>query len=232
MSKIFERLGLVREHVGMTQTEMAKNLGVSRSYLSQVLSGTHKPSIEMIVGISTAFQNIDIDWLLTGEGEMFRKDDQQICGCAQDSSHGTNINQELFAMIPRYDVSASAGHGAVAIIENILDYTPFRTDWLRDMRLQCEHLGLIYVEGDSMQPTLQPNDMLLVDMRNHETLNANALYVLNIDGCLFVKRLQKMISGAVKVISDNPQYETEVVQPGMLEQLIVVGRVVWVGKRV
>lgn len=60
--RIFE----ARKHLGLTQKEFAREIGVSQSYLSEVENKKGKPTIEMIIGIANRFPGISRDWLLTG----------------------------------------------------------------------------------------------------------------------------------------------------------------------
>jgi phage repressor protein C with HTH and peptisase S24 domain len=89
-------------------------------------------------------------------------------------------------------------------------------------------LSAIRVEGDSMVPTLADGDDILVD-RSPAPLR-DGIYVLRIDGALNVKRLAiNPAPGRVAIRSDNPAY------PGWpdcdLSTIDVIGRVVWVGRR-
>jgi len=59
---------------GIKKNEIALKIGVSRSFVSEVANGNTKPSIEMIEGLGVHYSEIiSKDWLLTGEGPMFRQ---------------------------------------------------------------------------------------------------------------------------------------------------------------
>lgn len=64
-TEINKRVKQVRERVGLTQKEFAAQIGVSRSFLSEIEAGKVKPSVETLIGIVTRFQ-IDPHWLLIG----------------------------------------------------------------------------------------------------------------------------------------------------------------------
>jgi transcriptional regulator with XRE-family HTH domain len=60
---------------------------VSRSTLSEIENGKNKnPSSSVIVNIRDAFNDINIEWLLTGKGEMIKDD-------AEEDTHSVNIMQ-------------------------------------------------------------------------------------------------------------------------------------------
>ncbi len=77
MAIIGERIAELRDSLGLTQAAMAKKIMVSRSYLSEVEAGKGKPSLDMIVGIATFYPHVRIEWLLTGDGQMFRRDGEK-----------------------------------------------------------------------------------------------------------------------------------------------------------
>jgi len=55
--------------------------------------------------------------------------------------------------------------------------------------------------------------------------------VIRMEGGLFVKRLQFSPLGDVKVVSDNPTYQSWDFTKEQRADLHVVGRVVWAGKK-
>ena len=72
MQTINERITLIRSVKDMKQKEFSELINVPRSSLSEIESGKRSASVDVIVGISTHFKDIDVNWLLTGEGEMYR----------------------------------------------------------------------------------------------------------------------------------------------------------------
>lgn len=71
--EMYERIKTVRKDVGMSQNEFAEHLGVTRSVISNLeLNRLAKPEqkTSLIKLISREF-NVNEDWLLTGEGEMY-----------------------------------------------------------------------------------------------------------------------------------------------------------------
>lgn len=136
-----------------------------------------------------------------------------------------------FVKVPRYKVDASAGHGSVISSEQIVDHLAFRADWVRHaLGVQVSALALINVTGDSMEPTLSNDDLILIDT-SVGGINDSGVYVLQFDGQLRVKRIHSKMDGTVDIISDNPKYPMEPVNNELVAGLKVVGRVVWCGRR-
>lgn len=134
-------------------------------------------------------------------------------------------------MVPRYDIHASAGNGAVIHDETIVDHLAFKRDWIRQsLGLDPSCLALIDVRGDSMSPTIDGGDLLLLDTRPGQT-KSEGVYVINLNGSLLVKRLRIRLSGVIEIVSDNPKYGSETISGEELERLVIVGRVVWHGRK-
>lgn len=63
------RVSMVKDRFELKVIELAKQLGISHSFLSQIISGKRKPSYEFLFALSVKF-NINLYWLFTGNGEM------------------------------------------------------------------------------------------------------------------------------------------------------------------
>jgi len=61
------QLTAVRTLTGRSQTDIAKDLGISQQGYSLYEKGEREPDIQMLVRIRSVY-NISIDWLLTGTG--------------------------------------------------------------------------------------------------------------------------------------------------------------------
>ncbi|AKH39462.1 hypothetical protein AAW31_04760 [Nitrosomonas communis] len=137
-----------------------------------------------------------------------------------------------FVFVPRYDVRGSAGHGSIIHSEQIVDHLAFRADWVKNtLGVTEKDLVLISVKGDSMEPTIGNEDLILVNIQEHR-IEENAIYVLQHDGALLVKRIQRKMDGSVIIKSDNLLYEQEVLDSSKAEALRVLGRVVWFGRKI
>lgn len=141
--------------------------------------------------------------------------------------------EQEYAYIPLYDVRAAAGHGAVVEQERIADMLAFKREWIHmELRASPQDLYLVYVDGESMEPTLRPGDMVLVDRCQAHNVPRDGIYVIRMDDSLLVKRLQRLPGHRVRVTSDNPAYEPfDLDLNTHQEELAVIGRVIWAGRR-
>jgi hypothetical protein len=134
--------------------------------------------------------------------------------------------------VKRHPVSVSAGPGAIVMEELGKPYFGFDERWLKALTsTPAERLSIVKVEGDSMSPTLNPGDDILVDPGDATERLRDGIYVLRAEDALVVKRLALHPMGRrVTVQSDNPAYPD---WPDCgLEHIQVIGRVIWSGRRV
>lgn len=66
--EILERLKLAMDRIGMKPSELARRCNVSRSYISQILSGVSKPRLRRI--LPAISNEINADWIISGRGHM------------------------------------------------------------------------------------------------------------------------------------------------------------------
>lgn len=166
------------------------------------------------------------DWLMTGDG------DKLAGGIAENGAADRSVALgDDFVHIPRYEVEASAGGGSVIHGEQVVDYLSFRAEWVRNsLGVSVRDLALISVIGDSMEPTLSEGDVVLLDMTTKGVMDGS-IYALQLNGGLLVKRIQRKLDGSIVVKPDNPRYDTEIISEDSADLLKIIGRVVWVGRR-
>ena len=149
---------------------------------------------------------------------------EAILGGPEDTAAG-------LVTINRTAVRASAGPGAAVSEEVGQPYFAFDERWLKALTASpSDRLSIIRVEGDSMSPTLNQGDDILVDLGDCGERLRDGVYVLRIDDALVVKRIAMHPAGKrVTVQSDNPAYPD---WPDCdLGQLRCIGRVIWAGRK-
>ncbi|TCU01664.1 LexA family transcriptional regulator [Vibrio crassostreae] len=115
---------------------------------------------------------------------------------------------KAWSELPVYDVHAAAGAGTLVQGEFQLDTLMVPTSLLSEFDLCEKSASIIYVDGDSMEPTLSDKDRLLVDTRELQHPVPNGVYVIRIDDAVYVKRLKWNIAkGVYLIVSDNQDYE-------------------------
>lgn len=73
-----ERFKELRKALGLTQSEFGKILGLSTSGVSEIEAGRRKVTDQHLIMLSNYKKKIiNIEWLRTGDGEMFVKMDRE-----------------------------------------------------------------------------------------------------------------------------------------------------------
>ncbi|MDG5489817.1 S24 family peptidase [Sphingomonas sp. BGYR3] len=125
--------------------------------------------------------------------------------------------------VPRLDLAAAAGRGALADDAAMLAMTSVPADLLRALRLDAATLAFLRVQGESMEPLLAPGDEILVNRADRRITHQPRLMVARVDGALVVKRIALAPAG-VRLISEHPAWPPVDLAPDAVEP---VGRVVW-----
>jgi hypothetical protein len=134
--------------------------------------------------------------------------------------------------VKRHPVMVSAGPGALVGEELGKPYFAFDERWLKALTPTAPaNLSIVRVEGDSMAPTLNAGDDILVDLGDAADRLRDGIYVLRIDDALVVKRLAlNPLGRRVTVQSDNPAYSDW--PDCRLDEINCIGRVIWSGRRI
>ena len=195
--------------------ELARLTAIPRRTLEYYLTGQSEPKVARCVDIAKAV-GVDIGWLASGEGEKLK-------GATTQS-----IADDKYAYVPLYDAHCSAGHGSWSEGATVLTQLAFTAYSLRKQGLDAARLSAIRVDGDSMEWLLSDGDTVMID-HNRSSLEGEAVYVIRLDDHLYAKRLQRQFDGSIHIISENKAYRDMIVPRDQLNDLEIIGRVVWAG---
>ena len=173
------------------KSAFANAIGVTPSVVDNIVGKRQgKPSFDVVEKVS-ALAEINIDWLITGKGDMLK------------SSKGIKPTKDGTG-IPLIPVEAMAGC-----------FTGSQTILLQE----CDHYVvpafknadfLIYVRGDSMQPRYFSGDMVACKMLSPTDLffQWGKVYVLDTDqGALIKKVEQGTDDETITLVSENENYK-------------------------
>ncbi len=224
-TKFHQRLTELQEDI--KSAEFARRLGISGSTLQQYQKGS-LPRIDAALSMAEA-AGVSVAWLI-GESEDRDYGDlyhHAVLGFAKDSTNDTQAHVSL----PRYNIQASAGHGAFADSQEVADHLTVSRAWLGRYVSSAARVVIIEARGDSMEPTIRHGDLLMVEMGvERENVAAGGVFVVAVAGMIMVKRLQIMLDGDLTISSDNRAYRAETVPAAERDDKIIVhGRVFWSG---
>jgi len=167
-------------------------------------------------------------------GEAERRQLARYFSISESLLGGPADDQPVAGLVPvkRSPVRASAGPGAIPYEQAGKPYFAFDENWLKSLTASpAGRLSIIRVEGDSMAPTLNAGDDILVDPGDCNERLRDGIYVLRADEALVVKRLALHPAGRrVTVQSDNPAYPD---WPDCdIDDIHCIGRVIWAGRKI
>jgi phage repressor protein C with HTH and peptisase S24 domain len=208
---------------------LARATGVSPSAFRKWLRGEAEPSRERLVALAQA-AGVSTGWLANGEGP-----EPSLQGLNKEtrsrlaSLAATGVNAQEFVLLPRHAEAAAAGLEAPPSSAPVgAEFMALRHDWVRSvLGIDPERVQIETALGESMLPGIQDGDLLFIDT-GEQGIQRFGLYVLEIAGERFVKRVQPKLDGSVTLISDNGAYEAEHVPAERIGELRVVGRVLWI----
>ena len=141
------------------------------------------------------------------------------------------VIDDRYAFIPQYDARAAAGVGHDNPHVEVKSTLAFKRDWLRLKGANPTTLIVIYADGDSMWPTIDHHDVLLLDTSKTDPVDGHVFVIASNDKGTIVKRLIKRGDSWI-IQSDNPdgnKYPDIVLPDGEIYEHRIVGRVIWRG---
>lgn len=71
--KMIDRLKKIIDYYNLSASSFADIIDVPRSSISHLLSGRNKPSLDFVIKVEKAFDEIELNWLVYGEGSFPKK---------------------------------------------------------------------------------------------------------------------------------------------------------------
>ena len=201
----------------MTQKTLGDAVGVSQAAIQKIETGRAAQTTKLL-DIAKALR-VRPEWLSSGTGDM-RAD-------GEDDKKPSHINHDVFR-VDILDLAVSAGPGIVnqefVEILHSVEYAPAEARHMFDGR-KAENIRIINVRGDSMSGTIEPGDLLFVDI-SVKSFDGDGIYAFLYDDTAHVKRLQKM-KDKLLVISDNKIYAAwEPIEKDEMNRVFIFGKII------
>lgn len=292
---------MLADQLQLTAIPLSEAMGVSKSTAYNYLNGATQPSRESLSSLLESYPQINLQWLLKGEGPMLLPDlsstqsrdngkpasskDTTLSQGDSDSARSPSSDRPRVLSASAY-LAAGGPPGPAAALDILPDNLPRaarrapfqRTVTLTiatDIRARAGYkdlivltdytyevelpeplmsailgfspppiLGVIEIDGDSMKDIYADGTLALYDPNRRE-VNGGGNFIIQLDGSVMCKRLQRLAGGVIKIMSANrdADYEDELLIPskdedteeitltsnitGKSATLDVVGRVVW-----
>ncbi|MFY9075968.1 helix-turn-helix domain-containing protein [Malaciobacter mytili] len=193
---IGDRIKEARNHGNFSLDIFSEKLDISKRTLQNYEKNSSEPSVSIVLKMANLC-HINEWWLLTGKGKMLDN---------ENKSSTNKSGYEIDVLNVRASAGAGLEHHVIEVIDTIvLDKTLFRT------KPDVSKIKLIQVSGDSMQPTLNDGDFVIID--ETKTFGVDGIYAIQLHGQILIKRLKFKLNGTIEIISDNKEYSTEIYDP-------------------
>lgn len=199
-----ERIAYAITSSGKLPRDLAKEMGVSEARISQLKSGAGGIKAENLFTMARA-TGFSAQWIAEGVGSPRTNDPAQPMPVFIHSLYG--------------DPSAQPP-------------LPFDGQWLERLGLDPKHLKFLCWLEDTMSPTLQEADVLLVDEHQTTPVNRGVYLIQRPHGDFTVKRLMQTMTSGWIIRSDKEDrrlYPDEIVDESSIGDLKIAGRIVWRG---
>ena len=187
-----ERLGKYLEFKKISKSEFGRVIGVSAAFVGSIRKSIQPDKVE---SIALNYPDLNIAWLLTGEGEMLRPE--------QSTPTAVPATQPCIG-IPLIPIEAMAGFGTGEV--QVLEYECDRyvVPAFKDAEF------LIQVKGSSMLPKYNSGDIVACKKLPMDQLffQWNKVYVLDTNQGALIKRVKAgSDNDHLLIVSDNERYE-------------------------
>ena len=133
-----------------------------------------------------------------------------------------NISSEIIYIDYYFNAFASCGNGNIVFSEDKTS-VPIAASMIEGYS-KNKRYSMINAAGDSMMPSIESGDKLIVEHWDGDKIQDNKIYVFCYNDEIFVKRISKNLDEII-IKSDNPEYRTRTISGKALSGLILIGRI-------
>lgn len=210
--EIGARLKLYRETQKYNQKDFSSKLGIKQESLSRYESGNQSVPDEIKLKLSK--ENVNIDWLITGKGDMFINNSKKMNNDSDfnifDSSDKKE-NEEWHGIYSKYLLEDSEPVQET-IQKNINLIKVINADMESNNVIQIPNelknyegkLVAVIQKGDDMEPIIKDSSIVLCDTEGYQ---GAGMYVIKINNIYMVKRISIKPNYYI-IKSDNKLYDS------------------------
>lgn len=194
------------DYRGIKVSTLEKAVGMSNGSFASQLKNNKTIGLDKLENILSKYPDINIEWLLTGEGDMLKFDILQEKNATYKKTEKEPKNQN----ISLYSIQTTSG--IIDLFGNNEYQTPVDTISIPKIS-DCD--GALYVMGDSMSPLLKSGDIVIYKkVYNHEKNiiwgEMYLVYVNNDGNEFFFTRFLKQSEqeSFVQLVAQNPDHQT------------------------
>ncbi|OOF64779.1 XRE family transcriptional regulator [Rodentibacter pneumotropicus] len=219
MSDLSTRLKTLLDEKRLSMNAFAKQIGVSQPSIAKIVNGeTLNP--KNILEIAAAL-GVNAHWLKTGEGEREANDKVITALYSEERDEQHHLRVDLL------DVQLAANSTGIINSDypEVLSRLYFTEEGVQRLlgRSTTQGIYLFSVPTDSMMPTIMPDDLVFIDTKINEYVG-DGVYAFNLNGELYIKRLQRLPTGIFRALSDNPLYPPFDITDELFDTAVIIGK--------
>lgn len=193
----------------------SKKVGVSQQAISKIIRGeTLNP--KNILEIATAL-GVNPHWLKTGEGSP----DADVFAFTSEKDDDHTLRVDLL------DAELAAHSSGIINAEypDVISSIFFTHEGVKRIlgRTTTDGVYMFKVPTDSMVPTITQNDIVFIDTNVKEYIG-EGVYSFNLNGETYIKRLQRLPTGVIMALSDNPLYHPFEITESLFDTAKIIGK--------
>lgn len=195
--KLDELISIVAAKTAINQSMLAESLGITRQTVSNRIKNESEVTVSELQRVEEYF------------------------GVTLFSN---SYDEHEIAYVDYYsDVFASCGNGSI-VFSTEKSKLPIATSMISGYS-KSKLYSMINASGNSMSPTIDNGDKLIVEHWQGNQIQDNKIYVFCYNSEFFVKRLSKNLDEVI-IKSDNPEYRVRTVSGKAAADLILIGKIV------
>lgn len=229
------------EAVNLNATSLGARVGIPSSSASNYWKGIRPWPTEALVDLARELRT-DVAYLLTGaiagrvpeDALATARGALQAPGVRYKAEPGEQEIEELaeqLGLIKLAEVDLTLGMGHSYLDESAVTKTErwFPKEWVRQFtNAPAAMLSFVRPEGDSMYPTINDRDIVLLDHSVKHIDRQDAIWALSYGGLGTIRRVRQMPDGSYLMHADNPSVRP---QPAHDDEMFVIARVAGVMRR-
>lgn len=231
--RMANRLRELRKAQGLTMEALAARANTTASQINKLEKGDRRLTDEWMHRLARALDCNAADLIIErGAGGV-----SAVIAAAGRS--------RILSTIPEIDARAGAGGGGLASAgvkpggdgstvsaDEVKAHWGLPEDYVRgELHVRPADAYIIEVRGDSMSPTLQPGDRVMVDTADRTPSPPGVFAVW--DGFGVVAKRVEVVPNSdpalLRIKSDNPNHDD---YERTIDEVSVIGRIIWVGRRI
>lgn len=219
---IHQKIKAFRQEAGLTQVQFAEKLGITQGLVAHYETQpgeigkngkekkSSKPELEKLPLIAEILGKNVIDLFDDEETSKKQIVKKELKNNFEKYAHLIPAEYGLknVVFLSKSEMLIGAGSEGAYDLDLFNKETKIAVDRSFIKGLDPKNLKLFEVVGDSMQPEYDEGDLAIVDMVNFrgDFIKIGGIYVVRVGDVVYVKRVEFLPKGAIKLISLNAKY--------------------------